>query len=615
MSGVQRSDRDERPARDQELGRLGAGLSADERFGRIYDSEILKRLLRYLLPYKRTLLAAVLLMPVLSALELVQPALLMWVIDGPVAAKDPGGVWPYGLAFLVVLLARLGAQFGHMFLVQKAGQQGMRDLRKQVFGHVLNLRVSYFHRTPIGRLVTRVTTDVEALNEMFAMGVVQVVGDLVTVSLVLVAMVALSPRLSLVTIVAVPPLVGFVLLCRIFLRSAYRKIRTWVARLNAYLAESIGGVALIQVYARQHLSRAEFDEINLTQRDANFDSIRWDSTLWAVVEALGTVTVAGLLWLSAPQIVDGTESFGVLVAFVEYVKKFFIPIRDLSAKFTIMQSAMASAERIFDLLDDHDVVPDGEVSEAKTADGVGLQFDDVRFAYKQGEPVLRGASFTVAPGERVAIVGSTGAGKTTLISLLLRLYDVDGGAIRVGGVDVREQRKAALRKRFALVLQDVFLFAGSVRDNITLGDDGVSDGAVAEAAAAVRLDELLAQSERDVDSEVKERGGNLSGGERQLMSFARALARDPDVLILDEATSAVDSETEALLSEAVERLMRGRTSLVIAHRLSTIRSADRIVVLHEGRVAEQGRHDELVAKDGLYARLHRLQFGATEAAA
>jgi ATP-binding cassette subfamily B protein len=621
MSDVLRPDTDERPDTDnrpdraQELGRLGAGLSSDERFGRIYDSEIVRRLLGYLLPYKGPLIGALLLMPVLSGLELVQPALLMWVVDGPVAAKDPAGVVPYGLAFLVVLVARFGAQFGHMYLVQKAGQQGMRDLRRQVYRHVLNLRLSYYHRTPIGRMVTRVTTDVESLNDMFAMGVVQIVGDLVTLTLVLVTMVALSPRLSIVTMIAVPPLVGFVLLARIFLRSAYRKIRTWVARLNAYVAESVSGVALIQVFAREHLSKAEFSEINVIHRDANYDSIRWDSTLWAVVEALGTVTVAGILWLAAPKIVDGTETFGVLVAFVEYVKKFFIPIRDLSAKFTIMQSAMASAERIFDLLDDDDVVPDGAAEIEATSAGVGLQFDDVHFSYRQGDPVLRGASFRVAPGERVAIVGSTGAGKTTLISLLLRLYDVDEGTISVGGIDVRMQKKASLRRRFALVLQDVFLFAGTIADNVTLGDESVDDEAVAQAIAAVKLDELLRRSDRDLNSEVKERGANLSGGERQLLSFARALARDPDVLILDEATSAVDSETEALLSQAVERLMAGRTSLVIAHRLSTIRSADRIVVLHEGQVAEEGDHDALVARDGLYARLYRLQFGQDQAAA
>ena len=593
-----------RPATPADL----SGIHKEDVLGKVFDRELIRRLVCYMLPYKRPLLGAMALMPLLSGVRLIRPLLLMLAVDGPIARRDPAGLGLLALVFMAAVLAEFGLQFGHMYLVQVAGQHGMRDLRAAVFRHVQSLSVSFYHRTPLGRLVTRLTTDVESLNDMFAMGVVQIVGDMVTLALTLVAMLLLSPKLALVTLVVVPPLTAFVFVCRIFMRAAYRRIRLWIARVNASVSESVAGIAVIQAFGRQARSAQEFDGFNQAYRDANLAAIRWDVTLYAVVEAVASITVAGLLFLAAPEIVAGAASFGVLVAFIDYVQKFFVPIRDLSAKFTIMQSAMASAERIFGLLDTDETLPEAVDSKPLPGGALGVEFAGVHFAYKAGEPVLRGATLSVKPGEKVAIVGSTGAGKTTLTSLLLRLYDVDDGAIRVGGVDVRDVDLRALRRRMAVVLQDVFLFTGTVRENISLSDPSITEDDLLRACEAVHLDRLLARRAVGLDYEVLERGTNLSAGEKQLLSFARALARNPDLLILDEATSSVDSETEQLIGSAVERLMEGRTSVVVAHRLSTIANADRIVVLHEGQVHEQGTHDELIERRGVYWRLYRLQF-------
>jgi ATP-binding cassette subfamily B protein len=477
--------------------------------------------------------------------------------------------------------------------------------------------------------MTRITSDVEALNEMFASGLVSLVGDVIRLSAILIAIFGIDWKLALFSMGSAPILFAIAAFFRRLVRDAFREIRTKMARLNAFLQEHISGIKVVQAFAQEERVARQFDEINRDYRRANARAIGADSALYSIIEAVASIAIAGLLWHGGARIAGGTLTFGVLVAFIEYLTKFFGPIRDLSAKYTIMQQAMAAAERVFGLLDTAEpdaparVAPSspvgggglGDRSSSGTTPAPLLALDRVSFGYRPGRPVLDEVTLPIRAGETIAVVGATGSGKSTLIKLLPRLYEPWSGTIRLAGTDVRDLDPAALRRRIVVVSQDVFLFAGTLGDNIGLGDPGLSREAILAAARRVGADRVIARRPEGLDAPVIERGANFSAGERQLIAFARALCRDPEILILDEATASVDPETERLIERGTEELMRGRTSIVIAHRLSTIRRATRILALHRGRVAEEGSHEELLARDGIYARLYRLQMlGGTEVA-
>jgi len=587
----------------------------DDILGKALDRTLLRRIFAYVWPYKVWLALAVLLLPVASAFEIAQPYLLKRAIDDHIARGRLAGLDRLGLLYLLALIGQYGATFGQTYLTQLCGQHAMNDLRLRLHRHVLALASSFFDRTPIGRLMTRVTSDVEALNEMFASGLVSLVGDVIRLGAILVAIFGIDWRLALFSMGSAPILFAIAALFRRLVRDAFREIRTRMARLNAFLQEHISGMKVVQAFAQEERVAARFDEINLDYRRANARAIGADAALYSIIEAVASIAIAGLLWHGGARIAGGTLTFGVLVAFIEYLTKFFGPIRDLSAKYTIMQQAMAAAERVFGLLDTAEPdaparAPSPAVAAVATSVPAGaplIAFDRVTFGYRPGRPVLDELSLPIRTGETIAVVGATGSGKSTLIKLLPRLYEPWSGAIRVAGTDVRDLETSALRRRIVVVNQDVFLFAGTLGDNIGLGDPGLTRESILAAARRVGADRVIARRPEGLDAPVIERGANFSAGERQLVAFARALCRDPEILILDEATASVDPDTERLIERGTEELMRGRTSIVIAHRLSTIRRATRIIALHKGRIAEEGSHDELLARDGIYARLYRLQ--------
>src|ERR671922_1091491 len=584
----------------------------EEVLGKAYDLRLIRRLWQFILPYKRLFLISMLLLPLQQALGLAQPYLMKIGIDQYIAGKDLWGLQSVMLLFLGALIGETLAIFAHYYLSMVVAQRCLADLRVAIFSHVQKLPMSYFDRNPVGRLVTRMTTDVDVLQEMFSSGVVTLIADFTMVVWIIAIMFSLHVELALVSLALIPPMAFAINFFRIKARQTYRLIRERIARINAYLGEAISGMSVIQLFAREEKTYREFEVLNASHRDAYHLSNLYEAALYSMVEAAGSVSVALLLWWGGGEVLHGVIGIGTLVAFKEYLHRFFIPLRDFSQKYTVMQSAMSSAERIFQLLDTPVTIesPKGAVI-PKPFRGEVI-FDKVWFQYRSDNPVLKGVSFKIQPGEKVALIGATGSGKTTTIKLLNRFYDIQRGSIKVSGVDVQQWDLRALRQHIGVVLQDVFLFSGDVRANLALGDPSISNDRIEKAARLANAESFIQRLPEGLHAQVRERGSNFSVGQRQLLSLARVLVYQPEILVMDEATSSVDTETEALIQDALEKVMRDRTCLLIAHRLSTIRNADRIIVLHHGEVREMGSHAELMERRGIYHRLYQLQYEREE---
>jgi ATP-binding cassette subfamily B protein len=592
-----------------------ASFHEDDTISRSYDRQLLVRLLRYLRPYQAAVAASFLLIVVMAGLDLVGPYLTKVAIDRHIARGDAAGLTRVAALYLAALLAAFAVRFAQVYILQMTGQRIMMDLRWQIYAHLQRLHVAYFDRNPVGRLITRVTTDVDAVNELFTSGVVTVFGDLFTLIGIMGVMLALDWKLALVTFAVIPLFFLVTNWFRRGSRQSFREVRKWIARINAFLQENLGGMTVVQLFRREERNLSAFAAINRQHADANLRSVFYYAVFYPAIDVLAAVAIALILLYGGAQVLSGGLTLGVLVAFIQYSERFWRPISDLSEKFNILQAAMASSERIFTLLDTPVLVAAPPAPARLAAVRGAVAFEDVWFSYAQGEPdwVLRDISFSVEPGQSVALVGHTGAGKTSIISLLARFYDVQKGRVTLDGVDVRDLEPAQLRSALALVLQDVHLFSGTIASNIRLGSE-IPDERVRAAARAVHAHRFIESLPGGYQAEVKERGSSLSVGQKQLLSFARALAHDPRVLILDEATSSVDTETEGLIQDALRVLLRGRTAIVIAHRLSTVQYVDEILVLHKGTIRERGTHQELLAQRGLYWRLYQLQYKDQERA-
>lgn len=578
-----------------------------------YDSRLVRRLWEYIRPHQRLIWASLGLLLLYQGCRLAVPALVGRAIDD-IEAGELRKLYLWGALLVAAGGVELLARRKQIWTVDKAGQNALFDLRMAVFRKLQRLSSSFYDKTPIGRLVGRVTTDVEALQEMFSSGVVTILGDFVFLTATVVILLIYDWQLALAAFLVVPVLLATTMAIRRRVRRAYQELRRRLSELNAFLHEHVTGMHLVQMFNREEATQARHDEINDAVRDSQLTTVRWETLLSSSTELLGSFTIALIIWYGGGLAYRDPEglTLGTLFAFIEYMQRFFGPLNDLSQKYTVMQNAMTASDRIFALLDEERETPRPEVPVVPPPARGEIVFRHVDFEYDPGEPVLKDVDFRVAPGERVAIVGATGSGKTTLLKLLIRLYDVQGGAILLDGVDVREYGLTDLRQRVGIVPQDVFLFAGDLLENVRLGHPEISDEEAIRAAEHLGLGEIVARFPRGYREPVRERGKNLSSGERQLVAFARVMATAPPILALDEATSNVDSHTEHLLQSAVHELMTGRTSLIIAHRLSTIRDVDRILVLHKGELVEQGDHEELLALRGVYWRLYQLQYQQQE---
>jgi ATP-binding cassette, subfamily B, multidrug efflux pump len=630
-----------------------AAMQDEEVLGKAYDARLMKRLLTYLHPYRWQVAVAVFSIVLKSGADVLGPYLTKVAIDKYLANHTEAhslldrflspspmtGIAQITAMYVGLLLFSFLLEFTQTYIMQWTGQKVMFDLRAQIFRHLQRLHISFFDKNPVGRLVTRVTSDVDALNEMFTAGVVSIVEDVFVLVFILTIMLKMNWRLAMMTFSVLPVIFYATSIFRRKVRDSYRRIRIAIARINSYLQEHVTGIVVLQLFNREKRSYDEFEKVNQTHMDAFKDAIMAHAVYYPVVEVLSSIAIACVVWYGGNDVLRSFVTLGVLVAFMQYAQRFFRPIQDLSEKYNILQAAMASSERVFKLLDTKPEIVSPAVPKVPRGSG-RIEFDHVWFAYRtlaqaaeeaasKGEKlkvelpanaeveydwILRDASFTIEPGSTVAIVGHTGAGKTTIISLLLRFYDVQKGAIRIDGVDIRDMDVAELRRRYGVVLQDPFLFSGTVADNIRLGSRWILDESVEEAAEQVNVADFIRSLPGGFNEEVRERGSTLSTGQKQLISFARALAHNPKILILDEATSSVDTETEFRVRDALTRMVAGRTSIIIAHRLSTIQRANTIIVMHKGQVREMGSHQQLLAQRGIYWKLYQLQYKDQEMA-
>jgi ATP-binding cassette, subfamily B, multidrug efflux pump len=582
--------------------------SEEEVLGKAYDSHLMKRLLAYIKPYRKYVVFAILMNIVVAALGPLRPYLTKVAIDKYIANSDYQGLIIISLVLFASLLFQAVIQFFLTYYTQYLGQKTLYDLRTQLFTHTQKLALKFFDKTPIGRIVTRVTNDVEALGELFSSGIVMVFSDIFIIVWIFVFMFFMDVKLSFVTLSVLPVLIYGTFLFRKKVRESYRDVRLHLARLNAYMQEHITGMNVVQIFRKEKDELKRFSDINNDYRQANIRSIFYYALFYPGVELLSSIAVGLIVWYGGGEIIRGSMTIGVLFAFIQYTEMFFRPIRDLSEKYNIMQTAMASSERIFKLLDNKTFVknPENPVKLEKVKGEI--EFKNVWFAYNDEDYVLKDISFKIKPGETVAIVGHTGAGKTSIINILTRFYDINKGSILVDGIDISKMDKKELRKYISIVLQDVFLFSGTIKTNINMDNEEIQQDKIIESSKFVGADKFIKTLPAKYDEIVKERGATLSVGQKQLVSFARALAYDPKILVLDEATSSVDTETEILIQKAIENLLVGRTAIVIAHRLSTIQTADKIIVLHKGEIRETGNHQELLAKRGIYYKLYQLQY-------
>ncbi len=589
----------------------------DDILGKAYDARIMRRLLTYVRPYIRLASLALLLLLLVSLIDLVGPALTGYGIDHYIAptthqlslADRGNGLLMLAIIYLLVLTLGMVLRYLHVFILNIMGQRIMFDMRSQMFEHLQHLALSFFDHNPVGRLMTRLTNDVDSLNEMFTSGAISILSDVLIIVGVTITLLVINWQLALVTFIVMPPLFLIASYFRTAMRDNFRAIRVRLARINAYVAENIAGMSIVQLFNREQRNYERFDELNRDYLKQTIRSILYFVLFGSITNFFSALAVALIIWYGGGRVLLGALTLGSLVAYLQYVDRFFLPIRDLAEKYNILQSAMASSERIFKVLDEPITIQDPphpkEFDEVKGE----IEFRAVWFAYNPGEWVLKGISLKIRPGERVAIVGATGAGKTSIISLISRFYDVQKGAILIDGIDIREARQKNVRRHVGTVLQDPFIFSGTIASNIRLHEENISDERVRQAAEYVNAAHFIERLPHGYDEEVRERGAGLSVGEKQLLAFARAIAFNPEILlILDEATSSVDTETEVLIQDALNKLMLNRTSIIIAHRLSTIRNVDRIIVMHKGRIVEEGTHEQLLHKQGVYRRLYEYQY-------